>query len=46
MSKIDSELNADEIGISDKLSQLVKSLSKVANSSNRLNELNPNLISL
>ena len=43
LSKIDSELNADEIGISDKLSQIVKSLSKVANSSNRLNELNQNL---
>ena len=43
LSRIDSELNADEIGISDKLSQIVKSLSKVANSSNRLNELNQNL---
>ena len=32
LSRIDSELNADEIGISDKLSQIVKSLSKVANS--------------
>ena len=44
LSKVDSELNADEIGISDKLSQIVKSLSKVANSSNRLNDLNQNLI--
>ena len=43
LSKIDTELNADEIGISDKLSQIVKSLSKVSNSSNRLNELSMNL---
>ena len=43
LSKIDNEFNTDELGISDKLSQIVKSLGKVSNSSNRLNELSQNL---
>jgi len=43
LSKINNEFNTDEIGISDKLSQIVKSLSNVASSSRRLNELTQNL---
>ena len=43
LSKINNEFNTDEIGISDKLSEIIKSLVKVSSSSNRISELTHNL---
>ena len=43
LSKINNEFNTDEIGISDKLSEIIKSLGKVSTSSNRISELTHNL---
>ncbi len=43
LSKINLEFNTDDIGISDKLSHIIKSLGKVSSSSERLNELTQSL---
>jgi len=43
LSKINNEFNTDEIGISDKLLEIIKSLGKVSSSSNRISELTNNL---
>ena len=43
LSKINNEFNTDEIGISDKLSEIIKSLGKVSSYSNRISELTNNL---
>ena len=43
LSHINNEFNTSEIGISEKISQIIKSLSKVANTSSRLNDLTQNL---
>ena len=43
LSKINIEFNTDDIGISDKLSHIIKSLGKVSSSSERLNELTQSL---
>ena len=43
LSKINNEFNTDEIGISDKLLEIIKSLGKVSSYSNRISELTNNL---
>ncbi|MDG2475559.1 MAG: AAA family ATPase [Flavobacteriaceae bacterium] len=43
LSKINIEFNTDDIGISDKLSHIIKTLGKVSSSSERLNELTQSL---
>ena len=43
LSHINNEFNTSEIGISEKISQIIKSLTKVGNTSSRLNDLTQNL---